>query len=171
LTQPTVLPSGKRIPGLKLDNARQLALMHALVRFAHIAAGSTFTTAEIHLHALAALGLSAKQYSLASLRYDLSKLRAKGLVEKLPRSCRYCLSSQVIPFVYSFSNSSNASTARSLPGCFGPSSPTPNSICKSAPSSTACIKNSSTISTFCRRTQSRMTPFNATRTKFPLNPA
>jgi DNA-binding transcriptional ArsR family regulator len=43
---------------------------------------------------LAALGLSATQYSLASLRYDLSKLRAKGLVEKLPRSRRYRLSSQ-----------------------------------------------------------------------------
>ena len=41
LTEPTVLPSGKRIPGLKLDNPRQLALVHALVRFAHIAAGST----------------------------------------------------------------------------------------------------------------------------------
>ena len=94
LTQPTVLRCGKRIPGLKLDNARQLALMHALVRFAHIAAGSTFITAEIHPQALAALGLSAKQYSLASLRYDLSKLRVKGLVEKLPRSRRYRLSSQ-----------------------------------------------------------------------------
>ena len=44
-SQLQVLPSGKRIPGLKLDNARQLALMHTLVRFAHIAAGSTFTTA------------------------------------------------------------------------------------------------------------------------------
>src|SRR5437867_13406823 len=31
LTQPTVLLSGKRIPGLKLDHPRQLALMHALV--------------------------------------------------------------------------------------------------------------------------------------------
>jgi hypothetical protein len=34
LAQPTHTPSGKRIPGLKLDNPRQLALMHALVRFA-----------------------------------------------------------------------------------------------------------------------------------------
>jgi hypothetical protein len=40
LTEPTVLPSGKRIPGLKLDHPRQLALMHALVRFAHFAAGT-----------------------------------------------------------------------------------------------------------------------------------
>ena len=34
LAEPTVLPNGKRIPGLKLDHPRQLALMHALVRFA-----------------------------------------------------------------------------------------------------------------------------------------
>src|SRR3989442_10041573 len=31
LTQPTVFPNGKRIPGLKLDQPRQLSLMHALV--------------------------------------------------------------------------------------------------------------------------------------------
>jgi hypothetical protein len=44
LSQPTFLPQGKRIPGLKLDHPRQLALMHALLRFSHIAAGNTFTT-------------------------------------------------------------------------------------------------------------------------------
>jgi hypothetical protein len=43
LAQPTILPNGTRIPGLKLDQPRQLALMHALVRFAHIAAGNSFT--------------------------------------------------------------------------------------------------------------------------------
>src|SRR5580692_2321093 len=94
LTEPTVLPSGKRIPGLKLDHPRQLALMHALVCFAHIAAGSTFTTAELYPYVLAALQISSDQYSLASLRYDLSKLRAKALVEKLPKSRRYRLCPQ-----------------------------------------------------------------------------
>jgi hypothetical protein len=39
LAEPTVTPTGKRIPGLRLDHPRQLALMHALVRFAHVAAG------------------------------------------------------------------------------------------------------------------------------------
>src|SRR6267143_3317272 len=56
LTEPTVLPSGKRVPGLKLDHPRQLALMHALVRFAYIAAASTFTTVELYPYVLAALG-------------------------------------------------------------------------------------------------------------------
>jgi hypothetical protein len=91
LAQPTVLANGKRIPGLKLDHPRQLALMHALVRFAHIVAGSTFTTADIYQHALEALGVPPADYSLSSLRYDLSKLRAKTLVEKVPHSRRYRL--------------------------------------------------------------------------------
>ena len=91
LAEPTILPNGKRIPGLKIDHPRQLALMHGLVRFAHIAAGCTFLTQEIHPHTLEALGISSAEYTLASLRYDLSKLRAKGLVEKVPRSRRYRL--------------------------------------------------------------------------------
>jgi hypothetical protein len=91
LAQPTITAAGKRIPGLKLDHPRQLALMHALVRFAHVAAGNSFTTADIHPQVIKALGCSAEQYSLASLRYDLSKLRAKGLVSKLPNSRRYQL--------------------------------------------------------------------------------
>ena len=91
LAEPTRTPSGKRIPGLKLDNPRQRALMHALVRFAQIPASNTFSTKEIYPHVVAALGCSIDQYSLASLRYDLAKLRAKGLVEKLPRSRRYRL--------------------------------------------------------------------------------
>jgi hypothetical protein len=81
----------QRIPGLKLDHPRQLALMHALVRFAHIAAGGTFTTAEIYPHVIEALGCSPADFTHAALRYDLSKLRAKGLIAKLPRSRRYRL--------------------------------------------------------------------------------
>lgn len=49
-----------------------------------IATGSTFTTKDVHEPALDALRRDTTEYSLASLRYDLSKLRAKGLVEKVP---------------------------------------------------------------------------------------
>jgi hypothetical protein len=91
LAEPTRLPNGKRIPGLKLDHPRQLAVMHALVRFAHIAAGDTFTMKDLHEPTAAALETTTDQYRLASLRYDLSKLRAKGLVERVPHSRRYRL--------------------------------------------------------------------------------
>lgn len=41
-----------------------------------------------------ALGVASDNYSLASLRYDLSKLRAKGLLYKVPRTRRYKLTRQ-----------------------------------------------------------------------------
>jgi hypothetical protein len=91
LGQPTVLPNGKRIPGLKLDHARQLAVMNSLVRFSHVAAGDAFTTSELQIGVAEALGISPAECSLSSVRYELSKLRAKGLVEKIPRSRRYRL--------------------------------------------------------------------------------
>jgi hypothetical protein len=47
-----------------------------------LAAGGTFTQA---------LGLAPDQYKLTSLRYELSKLRAKSLLEKVPHSHRYRL--------------------------------------------------------------------------------
>jgi hypothetical protein len=65
--------------------------MHALLRFSHIAAESTFTTPELHPQTADALGCSTADYRLSSLRYDLSKLRARGLVEKIPHSRRYRL--------------------------------------------------------------------------------
>jgi len=94
LSEPTLLPNGKRIPGLKLDHPRQLALMQALVRFSHIAAGALFTTTEVHADTAEALGHTVTDYKLGSLRYDLSKLRAKGLVQKAPHSRRYRLTSE-----------------------------------------------------------------------------
>jgi len=97
LAEPTLTAMGKRIPGLRLDHPRQLALMHALVRFAHVAAGNSFTTAELYPHVVKALGCAPENYMLASLRYDLCKLRAKGLVAKLSNSRRY----QLLPQGYS----------------------------------------------------------------------
>lgn len=91
LSQPTVLDNGKRIPGLKTNHPRQLALMHALVRFSHVAGGGIFTAVELLPHVVETLGYSVEQYKIGSLRYDLSKLRAKSLVEKLPHSRRYRL--------------------------------------------------------------------------------
>ena len=91
LTQPTLLPNGRRIPGLKLDHPRQLALMHSLVRFCYLAAEGTFTTRELYPQTLQALQMPTEEYKRASLRYDLWKLRAKGLIEKIPHSRRYRL--------------------------------------------------------------------------------
>ena len=45
-------------------------------------------TAQIHAAILAAFGLTANAYSLSQLRYDLRKMKARGLLERDGR--RYC---------------------------------------------------------------------------------
>src|SRR5260370_14733692 len=65
LAAPTITPTGKRIPGLKLDHPRQQALMHRLLRFAHIPPPHTFSTAPIYPHAVAALGCTSQHYPLS----------------------------------------------------------------------------------------------------------
>ncbi len=94
LRQPTVTPSGHRTPGLKLDDPRLLAVLQALTCFAYLAGNGCFRTKDLHKDAAAALGKTPETYSLAQLRYDLAKLRAKGLVERLPGTQAYRLSTE-----------------------------------------------------------------------------
>src|SRR5256884_1570239 len=112
LTQPTLLPNGRRIPGLKLDQPRQLALMHSLVRFCYLAADGTFTTRDLYPQTLQALQVTPEEYKLGSLRYDLWKLRAKGLVEKIPHSRRYRLLSHGYQICLVFPSSTKKSMRR-----------------------------------------------------------
>jgi hypothetical protein len=65
LAAPTILPGGKRIPALKLDDPRQPALMHALVRSAHVAVGNSFRTYELHTPTAEALGCTLSQQAPA----------------------------------------------------------------------------------------------------------
>jgi hypothetical protein len=62
--------------------------MHVLVRFANIAARNQFSTRDLHQPTAEARAWDC-DYSLASLRYDLFKLRAKGFIQKLPRPRRF----------------------------------------------------------------------------------
>jgi hypothetical protein len=92
LRQPTISTSGRRIPGIKPDDPRLLALMRALTRFAHIANSDSFRCRDLLEPVAQALGRA--DYRLPQLRYDLSKLRAKGLVVKVDGTHRYRLTAE-----------------------------------------------------------------------------
>jgi hypothetical protein len=90
LRQATVSATGRRTPGLRLDDARLLALLGTLTNFVYLIGKACFQTSDLLAGMQRALGQP--DYRLSQLRYDLGKLRAKGLVRRLARSRRYELS-------------------------------------------------------------------------------
>jgi hypothetical protein len=88
LSAPTIL-GRRRIPGLKLHDGRVIRVLETLLHPRGFV--SEWTTRELHARILARHRLTDRQYALSQLRYDLSKLRAKHLVERLGTSRRYRL--------------------------------------------------------------------------------
>ena len=94
LRQPTVSPTGRRTPGLKLDDPRLLAVPQALTCFALLAGRGRFRTTDLHAMVAESLGKTRESYTLGQLRYDLGKLRGKGLVERVTGTQSYRLPSE-----------------------------------------------------------------------------
>jgi len=92
LRQPSVSPTGRRVPGLHIDDPRLMAVLQAMLCFAYLVGKGVFRTKDLLADVQRALGNP--QYTLNQLRYDLSKLRGKGFVIRLPGTQCYQVSSQ-----------------------------------------------------------------------------
>jgi hypothetical protein len=90
LAQPTLV-GHRRIPGIKLHDDRVIRLLEVLLHPGNFV--TNWTSREVHARLIARHRLSDLDYRLDQLRYDLTKLRAKGLVERLGRTRRYRLTS------------------------------------------------------------------------------
>jgi hypothetical protein len=88
LATPTLVGQ-RRVPGLKLHDDRVIRLLETLLHPAGFV--SDWTSRDLHARILARHRLADTTYRLSQLRYDLSKLRAKGLVERIGTSRRYRL--------------------------------------------------------------------------------
>jgi hypothetical protein len=92
LRQPSVSASGRRVPGLHLDDPRLLAVLQAILCFAYLVGKGGFRTRNLLVDVQKALGNP--QYTLSQLRYDLNKLRGKGLVWRCPGTQTYQLGAE-----------------------------------------------------------------------------
>ena len=79
-----------RIPGIKLHDTRIVRLMEVLLHSGTQLAG--WRSADLHQAVLAHFQLSPRQYRLSQLRYDLRKIKAHGLIERVGRRYAYRLS-------------------------------------------------------------------------------
>src|SRR5712671_1278968 len=92
LFQRIALPvtAGKtKIAGIKIHDTRMMRLMEALLHGGTQLNG--WRSADIHQAVLTTFGLSASTYTLTQLRYDLRKMKAHGLIERIGRGYRYRL--------------------------------------------------------------------------------
>jgi hypothetical protein len=78
-----------KIAGIKIHDTRMMRLMEVLLHGGTQLNG--WRSADIHQAILAAFGLSAGTYTLTQLRYDLRKLKAHGLLERIGRAYSYRL--------------------------------------------------------------------------------
>jgi hypothetical protein len=97
LFQRIALPvtAGKtKIAGIKIHDTRMMRLMEVLLHGGTQLNG--WRSADIHQAILTTFGLAASTYTLTQLRYDLRKMNAHGLLERIGRSYRYRLSDKGI---------------------------------------------------------------------------
>ena len=86
VTSPSETPDGTHAAGLRFGDRRVMALMAAIVGFAHIFAGFDNKT----LVGLVATLLDGP-YNSRQATYDLRRLRRKGIIMRIPHTNRYQL--------------------------------------------------------------------------------
>jgi hypothetical protein len=87
LTAPIVTETGARIPGLRFGDVRVHALLQALLIHRLLPHG--FTNRELRALIAHLLGKTIEDITAGKMTYDLRRLRAHGLITRIPRTRRY----------------------------------------------------------------------------------
>ena len=87
LTTPIITAEGTRIPGLRFGDTRVHALLRALLIHRLLPHG--FTNRELRTLIAPLLGKTPEDITAGKMTYDLRRLRAHGLIHRVPRSRRY----------------------------------------------------------------------------------
>jgi hypothetical protein len=92
LAKPVHLGKSK-IAGIRLDQVRMMRLLEVLLRAGGASLGG-WKSQQLHAAILDTFELKVGQYPISALRYDLRKLRAHGLIERLAGTHLYRLSTK-----------------------------------------------------------------------------
>lgn len=87
LTAPIITAQGTRIPGLRFGDTRVHALLQALLIHRLLPHG--FTNRDLRTLIAPLLGLRPEDITAGKMTYDLRRLRAHGLIHRVPHSRRY----------------------------------------------------------------------------------
>jgi hypothetical protein len=87
ISQPLIAPSGTRVPGLRVGDPRAHALLAALCVFRLLPRG--FANRDLRPLLAQFLGLPAESITPGMMTYDLRRLRARGLIQRIEHTFRY----------------------------------------------------------------------------------
>jgi hypothetical protein len=87
LTAPILTSDGTRIPGLRFGDARVHALLQALLIHRLLPHG--FTNRDLRTLIAPLLGKPSEDITAGKMTYDLRRLRAHGLIRRIPKTRRY----------------------------------------------------------------------------------
>ena len=89
VTSPVTAPSGTRIAGMRITDPRVQALLAAVCAFKLLPDG--FTSRDLRRQLAPLLGRHPADMTSGQITYDLRRLRAHGLIQRIPRTHRYVI--------------------------------------------------------------------------------
>jgi hypothetical protein len=110
--------NGQRASALRFADPRVHALWHALLLFRLQPRG--FRNADLRQHLAALSGREAKQIGQGAMSYQLRRLRLHGMIERIPKTHRYCVTAMglraALFFTRSYARVWRSGLAFALPG-------------------------------------------------------
>ena len=126
LTAPVLTEEGTRIPGLRFGDNRVHALLQALLVHRLLVHG--FTNRDLRTLIAPLLGTSAEDITAGQMTYDLRRLRAHGLIERVPRTRRYTVTDTGLQHALLFTHAHDHLLRAGLAQVGDPSPPQPSRL-------------------------------------------
>ena len=117
---------GTRIPGLRFGDTRVHALLQALLIHRLLPHG--FTNRELRTLIAPLLGTTAEDITAGKMTYDLRRLRAHGLIERIPRTRRYTVTDTGLQHALLFTHAHDHLLRTGLAEITDPSPPRPTRL-------------------------------------------
>ena len=126
LTTPILTGEGTRIPGLRFGDNRVHALLQALL--IHRLLPNGFTNRDLRTLIAPLLGTSPEDITAGKMTYDLRRLRAHGLIERVPHSRRYTVTDLGLQHALLFTHAHDHLLRTGLAETTDPSPPLPTRL-------------------------------------------
>ena len=126
LTTPIVTDTGTRIPGLRFGDTRVHALLQALLIHRLLPHG--FTNRDMRALIAPLLGTTIEDITAGKMTYDLRRLRAHGLITRIPRTRRYEITDTGIQHALLFTHAHDHLLRTGLAEITDPDPPSPSRL-------------------------------------------